>query len=568
MEYYMRRETNLSSLSIKEAKESSFSDNGGSSLESKKLDGGSPEDRLERMRRQGIMGMPLLASSLSRSESNESKGTETLELTCFQKTPEVDEVVSSNVGPLELSRSQELEGIGEASPSQRFNTLEQIEVDKSKQEKVDFQSLNDEAGKKSKISEDTANKKRNSSEDTANKKRKSSAGAVNKKRKSSAGAVNKKRKSSADADNKKHKSSVDVANKKRKSSAGAVNKKRKSSADATNEEYNLSIDAADGNGNGSKGTDRMSLVEDPTMVSQSRLQEIKISDNCYKNGEEGKETQGKAEMLRESRLGQARSWRKPARDRVRQVHDWALQVYDRALQESSKVWQKLPPRETVFRNVGAAVVLGLLTTSLLVPRQTDSFVPELSWKGCPPRKYLRDQKSSVAVPYRRAVGTSRDVPALQAGFSVGTPSFRGKADGVPESLSEPTNFGNVPALPKRMKSLSVPADQPNTGRDERFFEVAALSRYRALYSVQLDVIKKLEMEKIDLDADNKWLQYQNQALERVNKRLQDQIQTQEGTIQELQELAQTQQETIQELQKLTQNQQETIQELQKRTPHE
>lgn len=246
------------------------------------------------------------------------------------------------------------------------------------------------------------------------------------------------------------------------------------------------------------------------------------------NGEVKKETRGEAEMLRESELGQTCSWFSQVSDRVRQVGGWALQ-------ESSKVWQRLPPREAVVRNVGAVMVLGLLTSSLLVPRQTDSFVPELSWER--PRKYLRgDKKYSVAVPHWRAVGTSRDVPALQEGLSVG---FRGKADKAPELLSEQTNSDNALALPKRMESLSGPADQPDPCRDKRFFEAADLSRYRALYHGQLHMIRKLEIEKIDLDAENKMLQYQNQALDRANKRLQDQIQTQEETIQELQKLIQT-----------------------------
>jgi DNA repair exonuclease SbcCD ATPase subunit len=170
----------------------------------------------------------------------------------------------------------------------------------------------------------------------------------------------------------------------------------------------------------------------------------------------------------------------------------------------------------------------------------------------------------VAVFHRRAVGTSRDVPALQEGFSVGPSSFRGSADEASESLSEQTNSDNALALPKKVESLSGPAGQPDTRGNERFFEAADLSRYRALYHVQLHTIKKLEIEKIDLDAANKMLQYQTEALGRANKRLQDQSQTKEVTIQELQDQTQAQEATIQELQKRIQTQEAIIQEFQKR----
>jgi hypothetical protein len=130
--------------------------------------------------------------------------------------------------------------------------------------------------------------------------------------------------------------------------------------------------------NGSSSLERKSLPNDNELQRMRRNgggtgRPLDVS----KNGEVKRETRVEGEKLGESRLWQACS------RASQQSRGWVERVCDMALQESSRVWQMLPSRETMSHVAKTTAILALLTSPARALGQTygsDSSALAVSWR--------------------------------------------------------------------------------------------------------------------------------------------------------------------------------------------
>jgi hypothetical protein len=161
---------------------------------------------------------------------------------------------------------------------------------------------------------------------------------------------------------------------------------------------------------------------------------------AYKNGEEKRETRVEGEKPGESRLWQTYS------RASQQVCDWVGRVCDRALQESSRVWQMLPSRERMSHVAKMTAILALLTSPARALGQaygSDSSALAMSWRDSnnltdkiclpptPPAELLRKLGVPDAEEFCSAVSQqdkSRGIESLK--------SSKEEIDALKKSLAE------------------------------------------------------------------------------------------------------------------------------------